>query len=99
MTPQYANTNKRDANEKSILEFWRKFDTFWIQALPGQGCDGFLFHAGTVYVVEIKNPATRWKLTKEEDRTKTMVESIGIGYRIIQTTKDAARLIGIDIEE
>jgi L-lactate utilization protein LutB len=47
--------------------------------------------------VEVKNPARAWKLTEAEQKTKDEIESAGGKYYIVETVKDAARVIGWEI--
>jgi hypothetical protein len=57
------------------------------------GFDGLLIHParGVVYICEVKNSHTRWKLTAAEAHLR---ELIGPLYHIVTCLEDARELIG-----
>ncbi len=89
--------NRRDLNEKSIVEFWRARGSLWIPMGPDVGFDGLLVDLSGVYFVEIKNPAESWKLTERETKRAKMLESYGVQYHIIECLEGAAALVGLQI--
>jgi len=95
----YKNTNKRDSNEKEIVEFWRACGCIWIPMVPGQGFDGLLIHHGCVSVVEIKNPETSWKLTPDELELSQRIEAQGGKYHIVEGLAGAASFMALKIDE
>ena len=93
----YTNTNRRDANEASLVALWERCGCVWVPMPPGVGFDGILLHYFSgIFIVEIKMPGS-YKLTAKEVAMKDKLEAHGITYRIIQTEVDAARLIGADV--
>ena len=89
MTHKHAN--RRDANEKVLVEFWQAAGCYWIQMLPGQGCDGLLIDGPVIHLVEIKGE--RLVLTECEWTLKNQVETRGGKYNVVQTLEDARELI------
>jgi hypothetical protein len=90
--------NKRDANEKEIVEFWRACGYIWIPMVPGQGFDGLLIHHGKPCIVEIKNPETDWHLTPDEYELSQRICAQGGEYHIVECLDGAAHLVGLEIE-
>lgn len=89
--------NRRDVNEREIVDFWRQMGCIWIPMVPSQGFDGLLIDRGRLYIVECKNPAVSWKLTPAEMELSRRVEDIGGAYHIIETVEAAAALIGLSV--
>jgi len=87
--------DRRDINERKIVEYWRALGNEWIPAKPGQGYDGLLITRLDVHIVEIKNPQRKWKLTDCEKRTKEIVERLGQKYNIVETMEDAEYMAGV----
>jgi len=90
------NAQKRDANEGEIIDFLRGVGAYVSQMDKSAGFD-LLVVCGLVYVVEVKNPARKWKLTEAEAKTKQEIESAGGRYYIVETVEAAARVIGWEI--
>lgn len=86
--------NRRDSNEKAILQFWKAMGCEWTPQPRQNGFDGVLVALNGVHIVEIKNPARKWQLTAGEKAKKAAVEAAGGTYHIIQTDDEARRLIG-----
>jgi hypothetical protein len=95
----HKNTNKRDKNEPEIVKFWRSCGAEWIPMQPGQGFDGLLIDVSGLYIVEIKNSKYAWELTEAESLLSQKVQKMGSEYHVIQSIQDAARLIGLDVDE
>ena len=66
---------------------------------PGQGFDLLVIAANGTHLVEVKNPAYKWELTKEESLMKIRVEQAGQKYNIIEDTAEAAVLVGHTVAE
>jgi hypothetical protein len=88
-----SRSNRRDANEKELLEFWRAAGCYWIPMQPGQGFDGLLIAQNGVHIIEVKNPAKKWKLTEEEKELQDKLMSLLVVYNIVQNMQDAERVI------
>ena len=91
--------DKRDVNERRLIDLWRGIGCTVIQMDRNAGFDllvirGINFIKRT-FIVEVKNPALKWKLTESESRLK---EKIGDEYNIIQTDEEALELIGYGSE-
>ena len=87
--------DRRDNNEKEIVQFWQALGYAWIAAKPGQGFDGLLVTPLDIYVIEIKNPRRNWKFTECEQRTKDMIEALGQEYHVVEDMHDAEYLAGV----
>jgi hypothetical protein len=85
--------DKRDANEKALVELWRGMHCMWIQMDRRAGFDGLLISPWTgVHIVEIKNPNVRYELTPNEEKVQAEVEARGVIYNIILTDEQAIKL-------
>lgn len=88
--------DKRDANERDIVLFWRSLGYFWLPMDRHAGFDGILVTRNCVNIVEIKNPAVKWRLTENEKACQEQVEGLGQKYNIVQTLRDASELVGVE---
>ena len=86
---------RRDANEAEFVQLWKGLGYTWIPMKPGQGFDGLLITRLDIHVVEVKNPAKKWKLTGCESKTKESIERLGQSYDIVETMQDAEYLAGV----
>jgi len=93
----YKNTNKRDINEAEIVRFWLMFGALWIQQKLEAGFDGLLIYKGEKYIVEIKQPDCKDRLTNNERATRDLMERQGVKYHIITTIEEAAELVGFEL--
>ena len=84
--------NNRDANERGIIELLRMAGCVVWQMDRKAGFDLLVISAGDVEIVEVKNPAKKWKLTDAEAKKKSEVESVGGTYWIVQDEDDALRM-------
>ena len=87
--------DRRDINERKLVDFWKALGFAWIPAKPGQGFDGLLITRLDIHVVEIKNPQRKWKLTDCERKCKEAIERLGQSYNIVETMQDAEDLAGV----
>ena len=87
--------DRRDANEPEFVQLWQALGYTWIAMKPGQGFDGLLVTPLDIYVIEVKNPARKWKLTDCERKTKEAIERNGQEYHIIETLEDAKYIAGV----
>jgi hypothetical protein len=83
---------RRDDNERVIVAYWQDAGCIWIPQDRYAGFDGLLIDLPheRVYICEIKNWKTRWKLTPAEARLKELIGSL---YHIVTNLDDAERLI------
>jgi hypothetical protein len=89
-------TNRRDANEREIVDLWRAAGCLWIQQPRESGFDGILLCPRTgLHVVEIKRCDIHWKLTPHEREVCQEVERRGQAYSIITNLEQAQDLIGV----
>lgn len=86
---------RRDANEREIVKFWADLGAAWIPMDRDAGFDGILLWRGQKWIVEIKNGT---QLTPREESRKTQVESVGVQYHIIENKRQAAELVGVDVQ-
>ena len=91
--------NKRDANEKELVDFWNVTGCLCIKMPAGAGFDLMVLDGRRNHIVEVKNPEYNWTLTEEEKIMKELVESRGGEYHIIETLQHAADLIGFELDE
>jgi len=89
--------NKRDGNEKSIVDFWKQCGCIWVPGRIDSGYDGLLLYRGNLYVVEIKQPKEREHLTETERNLRDATEVRGIEYHVITSVEEAAKLIDVEI--
>jgi hypothetical protein len=89
--------DKRDANEKEIVAFLRSMGCIVIRQDRHAGFDLLVIDLSGLYIVEIKNPATAWKLTEAEAELSRAVEGLGGQYHVIESVQGAAKLIGLDV--
>jgi len=85
--------DKRDANEKNLVNLWRGLHCHWIEMDRYAGFDGVLISPFTgVHIVEVKNPDMKWKLTENEMKVRAEVEARGATYNIIEIDEQAIKL-------
>jgi hypothetical protein len=84
--------NNRDTNEREIIDLLRKIGCVVWQMDRTAGFDLLVISAGDVEIVEIKNPAHKWKLTEAEAKKKAEVESVGGVYWIVTDEDDALKM-------
>jgi hypothetical protein len=84
--------SRRDDNEKIIVAYWQDAGYICIPMDRYAGFDMVLIDPvrGRVFLVEVKNWQTRWKLTPAEAKLR---ENIGKLYHIVTNLDDAAKLI------
>lgn len=91
--------NKRDTNERELVELWERFGCHWIAMPAGAGFDGVLLAPNGIHVVEVKNPSYRWKFTPDERIMQDVVENAGHAYNVIETDEQALALIGRSVNK
>ena len=84
--------NNRDANERGIIELLQAAGCVVWQMDRKAGFDLLVISAGDVEIVEVKNPAKKWKLTDAEQKKKDEVESVGGTYWIVTDEDSALRM-------
>ena len=87
--------NKRDANEAEIVEYLRFVGCVIIQMSKDAGFDMVVTRGSRNHIVEIKNPAVKWKLTDAEKSRKAEIEYAGGRYWVIETVDQAAKMLGL----
>ena len=80
---------KRDDNEKEIVEYLRGCGARVQFMDKDAGFDLLVTYQGIHFVVEVKNPARKWKLTDAEKETQEQMEGKGAPYFIIEDIDDA----------
>ena len=86
--------NNRDANERGIIEFLRAAGCIVWQMDRKDGFDLLVTSRQTgTHIVEVKNPARKWKLTEAEIKKRFEIESVGRTYWIIEDITDAKWLL------
>ena len=93
----YKNTNKRDINEAEIVAFWRDIGGVWIQQKLDAGFDGLLVYDCNSYIIEIKQPSSRDRLTPAEKDVRDLLVRHDVKYHVITTLEEAAELVGFEL--
>ncbi len=92
--------NKRDSNEKSIIEVLCRAG-YWEQIRSGTH-DGNWHARGYTFNVEIKNgdlPPSKRPLTEREQNFKRALELCGVRLWILLTTDDAWHLVRSEYDQ
>ena len=88
-------SDKRDKNEAEIVAKFREFHALVIQMPRSAGYDLQIHFGGfSLPPVEVKNPATYWKLTEAEKKLKAECEKRGIRYIVITHPDEVVDVIG-----
>jgi len=86
--------NNRDANEREIIDFLRAAGCVVWQMDRKDGFDLLVTSRNTgTHIVEVKNPARKWKLTEAEIKKRFEIESVGRTYWIVEDIEDAKWLL------
>lgn len=86
--PSVFGAANRDRNEPKITAILDRFSIPYCKMPPQAGFD-ILVMLSPVELWEIKNPETKWTLTKAEQERKTYCKRNGITYRVIETIDQA----------
>ena len=89
--------DKRDLNENSIVRFWQGLGAMWTPQKREAGFDGLLAYRERLYIVEIKQPSERNRLTQNERETRDCMVMMGIAYNVVTSIEEAAELIGAKV--
>lgn len=92
------NAQKRDNNEP-IITATAEAVGYWPQLMDKSAGFDLLAHgpAGS-FVVEIKNPKRKWKLTANEKRVKKQIEAAGGKYHIVQRPQEFLDVVGVTLD-
>lgn len=75
---------RRDNNEKDIIDYARRENCAVIQMDKSAGFDLLIISPRTgTHIIEVKNPAVKWRLEPAEQKRKEQIESAGGMYHII----------------
>jgi hypothetical protein len=88
--------DRRDSNEKKILDIFKRAGGFWQPCTRMQGHDGYLILHGMIFAVEIKDgekPLSQRLLTPREKQFKRNLELRGVRLWIILNEEDALNLV------
>jgi hypothetical protein len=86
--------DKRDANEDGIVKAFQEFHALVIKMPRSAGYDLQIHFGGfSLPPVEVKNPATYWKLTNSEMALKAECEKRGIEFIIIMHPAEVPDII------
>ena len=86
---------KRDANEGDIVAAAKAAGAFVIPMDKSAGFDLLVIHRSGTHIVEVKNPARKWSLTRDEQKTERAVEKAGQFYNIVETAEDMLEVLGM----
>jgi hypothetical protein len=89
--------SKRDANERAILDDLKRLGVWYFQMPREAGFDLLLGFRGTLYTVEIKDPAqpvSKRQLTDNERRAERALTDVQIDYWKCETLADVLRVLG-----
>jgi len=75
--------NRRDKNERAIIESLRAAGAVCLQMQPGQGFDLLVLWRGVAHVVEVKNPETSTQLTPNEQAFRDECGRVGVPYWVV----------------
>lgn len=80
---------RRDRNEKDLVQLARSLGAHWNYLEAGQGADGVLVNKyGVMFYVEIKDPnksPSERKLTDDENALRTEIDQRGGRYEVVET--------------
>jgi hypothetical protein len=86
--------DKRDANEGLVIEYLRNAGCLVQQMDRHAGYDLLVLSPLTGWhILEVKNPAYSWKLTKAELARRDEVEAHGGAYNIVTSIDDVERIM------
>ena len=94
--------DRRDGNEKNILEIFKNAGGFWQPCTRMQGHDGDLYLRGMIFAVEIKNGSkslSKRVLTPREIQFKRSIELRGVRLWILLDESDARHLVNGEYSE
>jgi len=83
---QYAN--KRDANEREIID---ELESFGASVIQLDAFDMVCGYNGVTHIFEIKNPEQAWKLTPKQ--TKLIDKWVGSPFHIITNAEQAINIL------
>jgi len=86
MPNRFARGN-RDANEPLITEVIRRYNIRY-GLLPEKFGADILLYVSPMALVEVKNPAYKWKLTQGEQETQEYCQMMGIPYHVVETPEE-----------
>ena len=86
---------KRDANEPEIVAAAKAAGALVIPMDKSAGFDLLVVHHSGVHIVEVKNPARKWSLTRDEQKTEKAVEHAGQEYNIVELPEDMLEILGM----
>lgn len=87
--------NRRDGNEKTILDVFKSAGAYWQPCTRMQGHDGTLYYRGNVFEVEIKNGGGK-KLTQREKDFAREIGKRGVRLWVLISDVEAEWLISGD---
>jgi hypothetical protein len=89
---------RRDANEKQIIEFLVSLGGYAVQHDRMTGYDNTFYYREREFTVEIKDGSlapSRRQLTPREAKTKADIERVGGTYWVIESVADCATMLGV----
>ena len=84
---------RKDNNEKVIIDGLRACGVYVQQMDRLAGFDLLLAFRGVIHIVEIKNPDRSTKLTDAEHLTAQMISLAGCEYNIVSTLDEALKVV------
>jgi len=90
-TKRQPPKERRDGNERHIIDALEAAGAFVRQMRVGAGFDLLVIYQGVTHVMEVKQPGG--KLTPNEKLTQSKVIIAGGSYHIVNTIDDALEII------
>ena len=89
---------RRDGNEPTIVQALERCGAYVARMDKSVGFDLLAVGPRGTYVIEVKDPLQRWKLTPNEAAVKAEIELCGGAYFVIETIDEAVGLAMDDRE-
>lgn len=85
---------RRDNNEAEIIAHAKRLGCAVISMDKSAGFDLLVIGPdGRPHIVEVKNPAAKWKIEPAEQKRREQVEAVGGKYHIVFTPDDLSRIL------
>lgn len=90
--PNRHSAGSRDDNEPGILAVLKARSIKYFLLSEGAGAD-ILVYISPLTLIEVKNPAYKWELTKTEKAVKEFCDNLKNPYFVVETPEEMSRII------